>query len=467
MSFMFYDLVFLAAFTIFVIVFLYTRRKNLKREGVLFLYKTQIGIKIIDYFGKKHAKFIYYLEYVIIFLGYALMAASLWMIGQVVYIFLRFPDFIKVAKIPPIAPLIPYIGEIFKADYLPPFYFTYWIVALAITAVVHEFFHGILARKNNVRIKSTGFAFLGPFFGAFVEQDDKQMKKLKARNQIAILSAGSFSNLVLTIIFFLILGIFSFAAFAPAGAIFNYYPISVINVSSITLITNESIQLNFNSEDLSLIRVSIGNKSYFLDSKVVKEIENFTIVVGFDDAPAVRAGILGTITEINGVKIGNNQDLKNVLLTFSPGDSVSVKSIISKGNVKESEIVLGERPDNSSQAYLGVASIATGSGIFKGIRDSLSFFREQNTYYAPRCCDELIIFIYNLLWWIVLINLSVALFNMLPVGIFDGGRVFYLTVLRITKSKKIAQKAYSLMAYLFIAVFVLLTLVWAFYTFFK
>ncbi|MFH1711346.1 MAG: site-2 protease family protein [Nanoarchaeota archaeon] len=466
MSFILYDLVFLAAFTLFVVAFLYSRRKKLKREGPLYLYKTQVGIKIIEYFGKKHAKFISYLEYVIIFVGYLLMVGSIFLIGQVVYIFVRFPEFIKIAKIPPIAPLVPYIGEIFKADYLPPFYFTYWIVVLAITAIVHEFFHGIIARKNNVRIKSTGFAFLGPFLGAFVEQDDKQMKKLRARNQISILAAGSFSNLLLTILFFIILIIFSVLAFAPSGARFNYYPSSIINVSDITLISNESMILDFQFEELNLVRIDIGNKSYFLEKEVSENINNFTLVVGFDDAPAIRAGILGTITELDGMKIRDNEDLKNVLFELSPGEGVSIKSIDSKNNVKESEIILGSRPDNSSRAYLGIARVEGGSGIFGKLREGLSFFRDPDTYYAPRHLEELTIFIYNLIWWMVLINLSVALFNMLPVGIFDGGRVFYLTVFRVTKSKKIAQKAYSLMVYLFIALFVLLTLFWVFYTFF-
>jgi len=460
-----YDLIFLAAFTIFVVAFLYKRRAKLKREGPLYLYKTQIGIKIIDYFGKKHAKFISYLEYVIIGAGYLLMAGAVFMIGQVVYIFVRFPEFIKAAKIPPIAPLVPYIGEIFKADYLPPFYFTYWIVVLAVTAVVHEFFHGIIARKNNVKIKSTGFAFLGPFLGAFVEQDDKQMKKLRARNQISILAAGSFSNLLLTIFFFIVLIIFSVLAFAPAGAIFNYYPTSLINVSGIT-IGNETLNINFNSESINLTEINYGNKSYFIETSTLELLDNSTLIAGFDDAPAIRAGLLGTITGVDGKKITNDADLKKVLLESKPGDKVIVSSMISSGNVKEAEVTLGSRPDNVSQAYLGVASVQSSSGIFGKIREQLSFFRDSSTYYAPRYWDELTIFIYNLIWWMVLINLSVALFNMLPVGIFDGGRVFYLTVFRITKSKNIAQKSYSFMVYLFIAVFVLLTLLWAFYTFF-
>ena len=53
------------------------------------------------------------------------------------------------------------------------------------------------------------------------------------------------------------------------------------------------------------------------------------------------------------------------------------------------------------------------------------------------------IFIYDLLWWLIIISISVALVNMLPVGIFDGGRFFYITVLAMTKKEKVAKKSFK------------------------
>ncbi len=457
MSFMFYDLIFLVAFTLFVVSFLYTRRKNLKREGPMFLYRTQIGMKIIEYIGEKHKKLLHWLEYVVITAGYFLMAASIASIGYVVYVFVKMPEFFKVAKIPPIAPLIPYIGEIFNADYLPPFYFTYWIVVLAITAIFHEFFHGIFAKKNNVKIRSTGFAFLGPFLGAFVEQDEKQMKKLKFKGQVSILAAGSFANLLLTLIFLVIIVLFSIFAFAPAGANFNYYPVAKISVSDVSYINGTLFSINLDG-GINLTEITANNKTYFAEPDSLKK--NLSEMIIFEDSPALRAGVLGIVTEFYGKKINTPEDLRNELEMKNPGDEVSIKFLVNK-NEKESRIILGARPDNSSKAYLGVANLnVQSSGIFGKIRKAISFFREPNTYYAPKGSEELVIFIYNLLWWIILINLSVALFNMLPVGIFDGGRVFYLTVLKITKSKKMAQRSYSLVTYLFIAIFALLTIMW-------
>jgi membrane-associated protease RseP (regulator of RpoE activity) len=49
---------------------------------------------------------------------------------------------------------------------------------------------------------------------------------------------------------------------------------------------------------------------------------------------------------------------------------------------------------------------------------------------------------------------------MLPVGIFDGGRFFYLAVLAITKSEKKAKKAFSLMTGLFLLLLALTMIFW-------
>jgi len=93
-------------------------------------------------------------------------------------------------------------------------------------------------------------------------------------------------------------------------------------------------------------------------------------------------------------------------------------------------------------------------------RTKILFFKDPNTYYKSRFNEELAIFFYNLLWWIVLINFSVALVNMLPLGIFDGGRVFFLTILALTKSEKTAKKAFKFSTYFLLFIFLLLMYLW-------
>ena len=200
------DLSLLVIFVIFISIFLYVKRKNLKKEGLLFLYKTTWGMRLIDKIGKKYKKTLGFLSYVSITVGYILMGAMLYLFGKIIYIYVAYPSIVRAIKVPPITPLIPYLPQAFKLDFLPPFYFTYWIVILAVIAITHEFMHGIFMRRYNIKIKSTGFGFF-PFFlpiflAAFVEQDEKSMDKSSPFNQMAVLSAGTFANVLTAILFF-------------------------------------------------------------------------------------------------------------------------------------------------------------------------------------------------------------------------------------------------------------------------
>ena len=163
MTFLAYDISFLVLFALFVFIFLYSKKRNLKRDGLLILYRTAWGIRLINSVGKNYKKTLRILEYVSITMGYVLMVSIFYLLGRIVYIYAAYPSLVKQIKIPPITPLIPYLPQIFKLDFLPPFYFTYWIIIIAIIAIPHEFSHGIFAIYNKVKIKSTGFGFF-PFF---------------------------------------------------------------------------------------------------------------------------------------------------------------------------------------------------------------------------------------------------------------------------------------------------------------
>jgi len=73
MSFISYDITFLVIFTLFVVIFLYKRRHNLKREGLLYLYRTKLGIQFIDWTNKKYGKILEKLQYIVVACGYFLM----------------------------------------------------------------------------------------------------------------------------------------------------------------------------------------------------------------------------------------------------------------------------------------------------------------------------------------------------------------------------------------------------------
>ena len=147
---------------------------------------------------------------------------------------------------PPITPLIPYFPQLFGMEqFFPDFYFIYFIVAVGIAMTVHEFSHGIFARKSNIDIKSTGFGFIKYFpllFGAFVEQDDEQMTKRSSFEQKAMLSAGVFANILTAILFFFIMGLFFVSSFSAGGVFFSGYAMNIIEISEINSVNNVSLE---------------------------------------------------------------------------------------------------------------------------------------------------------------------------------------------------------------------------------
>jgi len=450
-NFIYYDLVFLVAFTLFVIVFLYKRKQKLQRQGLLYLYRTRVGLKFIEWTSKRFGKILNPMQYVVVASGYILMVSMVWFLIKFLQAYLSGPLAGQI-KVPPLIPLIPYLPELFKLDFLPPFYFTYWIIIIAIVAITHEFAHGIFARLNNIKVHSTGFGFLGPFLAAFVEPDEKQMEKSKVFPQLSILAAGTFANVLMTILFGLILWGFFAVAFVPAGVNFNSYSTNVVNVSESRII-NGTLAI----DGINLTKIEWQNKSYYAPSNVADAIDNqlglFTVL---EDAPAINAGLRGAIVEIDGKKIRSYEELRSVILANKPGEVVIIKSISDK-EIIESVVKLA---DKDGKAYLGIGiSEPERRGITGWLYRVFSNIKDPFVYYESRIGD-IGTFLYDLLWWIVVINISVALVNMLPVGIFDGGRFFYLTILGFTGKAKWAKKAFSASTWIFLAILVLLMVRW-------
>jgi len=472
MSFIFYDIIFLVLFVVFFSYFLHSRKKNLKKEGLLILYRTAWGIKLIDRIGKKFQKTLHILSYISITIGYILMAGIIYLIGKIVYIYATRPDVVQAIKVPPLLPLFPYIDKVVPNLGLPSFYFTYFIIVIAIIAITHEMAHGIFMRRYNIKIKSTGFAFF-PWFlpiipAAFVEQDEKSMNKSKKFEQLAVLSAGTFANVLTAILFFIVIFIFFAFAFTPSGVIFDTYPYSIVGISGISMINGVALEnptyekiLDFSNES-GFNKIRAGEKNYVVTkNSLEKQKERNGNLVMYYDAPAINANLENIIFKINGMKTKNIEDLQEELSKYSPGDKITLNTLNKDGDDYDREIILGENPENKNLPWLGVGFTSQErSGGLGKIYSALAF-KDPHIYYQSKFGD-LGLFIYDLLWWIVLISISVALVNMLPVGIFDGGRFFYLTALAIVKSESKAEKLFKFSTYFILFLFLLLMLLWAF-----
>ena len=367
------DILAFMAFIAVVAILIYLDRKKIKREGVMVIRRTQKGKNFIDRTAKKYPRFWN------VFFSVGVIISIPIMIILVVMLFGSAVDILKGSTQVGAGIVLP--GPTSTPIVVPGLFIIpwwIWIICIAFLIIPHEFSHGITCRLHNVRIKSVGWIFLLFIPGAFVEQDDKQIKKKSAFTKIKIYAAGSFANIVLAAIILIILVLLGPMLFSPTGVFFT--------------------QIN--------------------------------------NTPAHETNITGAITEINGVQVHSNQNIAVELSKYKPGDTIQIKTIglkesapifysnvadpagivINPSDVKAYEIKLAEHPDDSSRAYLGIniANIPTyeflpGTAIFP---------------------------LYVLLFWMFFFSLAIGTVNLLPAKPLDGGLVYEEIVKKFTKNPK-------------------------------
>lgn len=176
---------------------------------------------------------------------------------------------------------------------LPSFW--YWFIPVFLIIFFHESMHGIFARLEKIPIKSYGLILLAVIpMGAFVEPDEKKLKRLKTLKKLKIYAAGSFGNFVL------------------AGLV-------VIGIASVYLIYMF----------LTPSGVSIVNTTF--------------------NTPAYNASLSGIIYKINDTSVANSFDLAKFLSSAHPNDTALVHTTAGDYSIR-----LSSNPRNSSVAYLGI-----------------------------------------------------------------------------------------------------------------
>ena len=83
---------------------------------------------------------------------------------------------------------------------LIPFWF--WLITIGIILIPHEFMHGVIARAEKVKLKSVGLLLLAILPGAFVEPDERHLKRAKFWTKVRIFAAGSFANFLVAALVF-------------------------------------------------------------------------------------------------------------------------------------------------------------------------------------------------------------------------------------------------------------------------
>jgi len=374
-----YELIGIIVFAVLLSLFLVSKRKKLAIDKIAFpllyfiMYRTKFGLKSMDKFANRFRKPLNFVFYAGVFIGF---------LGMIFLAYSIITELIKLFITPTTAPGVALVLPIkAKGIFYVPFF--YWIISIFILAIVHEFSHGVAARLHNIKLKSSGFAFLCVLIpiipAAFVEPNEKKIKKLSAMKQLSIYAAGPLANILLA---FAILGIF---------------------LLLLVPVTNNFVQAT--------------------GSEIVGITEN---------SPAAKAGILAGETVIS----ADNQstlyleNFSKILESKNPNDTLIITT---DNNIYT--VILGSDAKNSSKPYIGL--LAEQKSEIK--HKVLPFF-----------LPEIIVWLIGLLYWLYLLNLGIGVFNLIPIGPIDGGRML-LTVLKEKFEEKRAMKIFSTISLFFIA----------------
>ena len=325
------------------------------------MYRTKFGLNAMDKWAGKFNKTMKYVGYLGIAIGF---------IGMIFLSFTLIQNLYNLFITPEAAPGVGLVLP-FKAKgvfYVP---FFYWIISIFIIALVHEFAHGIIARAHGIKVKSSGFAFLAilvPIIpAAFVEPDEKILRKRPYKQQLSVFAAGPLANIIL--------------AFAVLGLM-----IPLVN----GIVEKEGVEI-----------------TGFIESE--------------NKFPAEEAGIIAgeVVQEIDGLPISTTKNFIEIMEGKRPGTSIELKT-----NRTSYNIVLAENPEDKSKGYLGVYVTQSSK-----IKDSL---KEKYGKYLL----AVVMWVIGLFNWLIILNLGIGLFNLVPIGPLDGGRMLQLVLHKVFDKKK-------------------------------
>ncbi|HIJ11562.1 TPA: hypothetical protein HA278_05890 [Candidatus Woesearchaeota archaeon] len=378
---------FIIVFYLVIIAILYVVRKKLDIQAkIIVLYRMKWGLKWMDKYSAKFRQWV-------ILLGY--IGTGIGFIGMVVISFMLIKNVIDLIITPNatagVALVLPGVN-IPGLGVLP---FWDWLVAIFFVAIVHEFAHGVVARAHNIKVKNTGIVFFGPIIGAFVEPDEKTMRKQSDIVQYSVLAAGAFTNIIL----------------------------AVIAVALLTFVTSPL-------QDTMLEPTGFSFAEY---------------VEGEYPAKAAGLPVATTVTGINGVDVTSFDEFASELRSSRPGDDIIVTAA-----ERQYTLTLAENPDQTGASFLGITQIkndadmkdAYTSGIGKVGYTILEVLNGKGKGGK------------GFLFWLYLLSFGIGLFNLLPLPIVDGGRMAQVFLHRLKGEKK-GEKAYHYIGGFFLLILVL------------
>ncbi|MCL5888723.1 MAG: site-2 protease family protein [Candidatus Thermoplasmatota archaeon] len=449
--------------------------------GILLLVKATKNRKILDKIANSSkSNFFSKLSIPLVYILFA-MGIILLVLGTVLSLSLRVKQNIPVSEylaLPGINPEIPIV---------------YGLIAFAISLVIHEMFHGIVARKHGIKVNSVGLMFFVVPIGAFVEPDEKEITETTPVIRRRIVGAGIAVNFVIGIICFLFLSLaMSHAAIQtqPGAYVDTAYPNHFItgkNITGTELVSFGNLKGNNLTNLITTSTMQPGtlvNASFYNGQKII----NYSIPAGiqvvgtYKGYPAYKNITPGDyIISLNNKTVYNETILGDLLDHIKPGTMISMTvenftSTNGTGSFKSLSFrtrstysfYAAEYPSGATQAmknesFIGVGIVYGGLGLasmsqFKSLIFGSSAYTSGPTgimqtiglpfnglspvpsgfahLYTVPLGYATFWFSMNTIYWLFWVNILLAITNALPLAIFDGAQFLRDTLMIASKRER-------------------------------
>ncbi|MFQ5975445.1 MAG: site-2 protease family protein [Candidatus Hydrothermarchaeales archaeon] len=174
------------------------QERNIERTPVIMLWRTEKGLKGVDFLAKKMKKVWSFISSLAVLVSIPLMVFVVYKLAESASDILTMPE-----SPPGLAPAIPGVRVPGSPIFIP---FWYGIIALVTVLIVHEIMHAIISRAEGLNVKSLGIFFVTFIpLGAFAEPDEEELEKSSLKTKLRVYAAGSFGNFLLAFLAFLLL----------------------------------------------------------------------------------------------------------------------------------------------------------------------------------------------------------------------------------------------------------------------
>ncbi len=359
------------------IINLAKRRYNLEKRGItispgILMWRTKHSLEFIDHVGRAHKRGWRIFGNVATVVGFGLM------VFMFVIIMLNAIAILTYPKIEAAAAGVRLV--------IPGVTIPLWegLIAMFSLLIVHEFSHGFLLRAQGIPAKSVGAMVFVIIPGAFVEPDEKRLRKAPILQRLRMYSAGSFANILFALLC------------------------------------------------LAIILI------------VVVPLPGVYVLVTGENSPAEKAGIQPSMRlfSINGTEMNTWQDFYDFTEKIRPGEKLNIVA-----NEKLFAITTIAREDNENRGFIGIAPISAlpRSNFSNPLYTfaAISYGIMGHSLFHPYTDNALIPWpLVSVLMWMFLLNFAIGMFNLLPLVPLDGGYILQGVVERASSEQTAKRVGY-------------------------